>query len=106
MGIGNEVWMLENAVYSILTPESYSSIIWKDNSRAAEAASKMNMRAKDLYELNIIDRIIFEKTPVTVNNMESICEDLDTNINSFLMKYEGINPNLIAKERYNRFRKF
>ena len=106
LGIGNEVWMLENAVYSILTPESYSSIIWKDNSRAAEAASKMNMRAKDLYELNIIDRIIFEKTPVTVNNMESICDDLDTNINSFLMKYEGINPNLIAKERYNRFRKF
>ncbi|SEA06656.1 acetyl-CoA carboxylase carboxyl transferase subunit beta [Pseudobutyrivibrio sp. ACV-2] len=106
LGIGNEVWMLENAVYSVLTPESYSSIIWKDNSRAPEAANRMKMCARDLLELGIIDRIIDEETPVTVENMAGICKELDMNINSFLMKYEGINPDQIAKERYIRFRNF
>ena len=56
LGVGNEVWMLENAIYSILSPEGYASILWKDASRAKEAAEVMKLTAKDLYELKVIDK--------------------------------------------------
>ena len=58
IGVGNKVFMLENAIYSILSPEGYSSILWKDSSRYKEAAEKMKLTAKDLYELEVIDKII------------------------------------------------
>ena len=60
LGVGNEVWMLENAIYSILSPEGYASILWKDASRAKEAAEVMKLTAKDLYELKVIDKMIKE----------------------------------------------
>lgn len=60
LGVGNKVFMLENAIYSILSPEGYASILWKDASKTKEAAEKMKLTAKDLYELNIIDKIIKE----------------------------------------------
>lgn len=70
LGVGNEVWMLENAVYSILTPEGYASILWKDNAKASEAAIRMKLEASDLYKMGIIDKIIYEKEPVTKSNMK------------------------------------
>ena len=60
LGVGNKVLMLENAIYSILSPEGYSSILWKDPSRAKEAAEKMRLTAEDLYDLKVIDKIIKE----------------------------------------------
>ena len=60
LGVGNKVLMLENAIYSILSPEGYASILWKDASRTKEAAEKMKLTAKDLYELKIIDKIMKE----------------------------------------------
>ena len=64
IGVANKVFMLENAIYSILSPEGYSSILWKDPSRYKEAAEKMKLTAKDLYELNVIDKIIPEKKQI------------------------------------------
>ncbi len=60
IGVANRVLMLENAIYSILSPEGYASILWKDSSRSKEAAEKMKLTAKDLYDLGIIDKIIKE----------------------------------------------
>ena len=60
IGVGNKVFMLENAVYSILSPEGFSTILWKDSSRAKEAADIMKITAQDLYEMKIIDGIINE----------------------------------------------
>ena len=60
LGVGNKVLMLENAIYSILSPEGYASILWKDSSRAKEAAEKMKLTANDLYDLKVIDKIIKE----------------------------------------------
>jgi len=60
IGVGNKILMLENAVYSILSPEGYASILWKDSTRAKEATEKMKLTAKDLYEFKIIDEIIKE----------------------------------------------
>ena len=55
LGVGNKVFMLENAIYSILSPEGYSSILWKDSSRYKEAAEKMKLTAKDLYDLKLFE---------------------------------------------------
>jgi len=57
---GDKIFMLENAIYSILSPEGFSSILWKDSSKAPEAAEVMKITAKDLKGLNIIDKIIKE----------------------------------------------
>ena len=106
LGVGNEVWMLENAVYSVLTPESYASILWKDSSKAQQAAMQMKLEASDLYELGIIDKIIYEEEPVTRDNMEMVCRELENEMITFLMKYLKKTPAGVAKERYRKFRKY
>ena len=62
IGVTNKIYMLENAIYSILSPEGYSSILWKDSSRVKEAAEKMKLTADDLYKMGIIDKIIPESS--------------------------------------------
>lgn len=60
IGVGDKVLMLENAVYSVLSPEGFASILWKDSARVKEAAEVMKMTANDLYKLKVIDKIIKE----------------------------------------------
>lgn len=59
-GVADKILMLENAIYSILSPEGYASILWKDASKAKEASDIMKMTAKDLYNFKVIDKIIKE----------------------------------------------
>lgn len=106
LGIGNEVWMLENAVYSILTPEGYASILWRDNSKAPEAALLMKLEASDLYKMGIIDRIIQEKEPITKNDMKQVCTVLERHISNFLIRYSKKSTTYIVNERYQKFRKY
>lgn len=106
LGIGNEVWILENAIYSILTPEGYASIVWKDSSRANDAAAVMKLDAKELYKLGIVERIICEKKPVTKDNMSEVCNELRTNMEEFFVKYEKKTSRSIVDDRYRKFRKY
>ena len=106
LGIGNEVWMLENAVYSILTPEGYASILWRDNSKAPEAALQMKLEASDLYKMGIIDKIIKEKEPVRKRDMKKICAVLEKHISNFLLEYSKKPASDIVDERYQKFRKY
>ena len=106
LGIGNEVWMLENAVYSILTPEGYASILWRDNTKAPEAALIMKLEANDLLELGIIDRIINEEEPVTKSDMGRVGMILEKNISKFLIQYSKMSTKDIVEERYQKFRKY
>lgn len=106
LGVGNEVWMLENAIYSILTPEGYASIVWKDSSRAKDAAAIMKIDAKELYKLGIIDRIICEKEPVTKDNMSEVCNELRINMEEFFAKYENMVSRSIVDDRYRKFRRY
>ncbi len=105
IAIGNKVYMLENAVYSILSPEGYSSILWKDSSRAKEAAEKMKLTANDLYDLNVIDKII--KEPIKENEKESFdktCADIKKEIISEITRMKNKTPEEIVEERYQKFR--
>lgn len=106
LGIGDEVWMMENAVYSVLTPEGYASILWGSSEKAAEAAMQMKLTAKDLLELNVVEKIIPEPEPLTVKNMKGTCAYLEKEIIKFIDKYNVKRQSLLMKNRYKRFRKF
>ncbi len=104
LGVGNKVFMLENAIYSILSPEGYSSILWKDSSRYKEAAEKMKLTAEDLLELNVIDKIIPEKAKNTEEAFTNTSEDLKKEILKSLKNFKEMNSDEIVKQRYDKFR--
>ena len=104
--VGNEVWMMENATYSILSPEGFASILWKDGSRAKEASEVMNITAQDLKRLGVIEKIIPEFGGADAKSVESIAGYMKEQIKEFLTKYTYKSGEEIAEERYQRFRKF
>lgn len=101
IGVGNKVLMLENAVYSILSPEGYASILWKDSSRAKEAAEKMKLTAKDLYDLRVIDKIIKEPK----DDFEKLSKSLKREIVNISKELSNLNKEQIVEQRYQKFRK-
>ncbi len=102
IGVGNKVFMLENAIYSILSPEGYSSILWKDPSRIKEAAEKMKLTAKDLYDLKVIDKII--KEPDDEDAFNKICKNLRKEIVSSISEMKEMSKDEIVEHRYQKFR--
>lgn len=104
IGVANKVFMLENAIYSILSPEGYSSILWKDPNRYKEAAEKMKLTAKDLYELNVIDKIIPEKNEISEENFSKTSEILKKEIIKEIKKSNKMTSEQIVEERYKKFR--
>ena len=104
MAVANEVWMMENAIYSILSPEGFAAILWKDSTRAKEAAEVMKLTAIDLKELGIIEQIIPEPEGYTVENMQPVTADLGEKIEAFLKKWEQCVGEEIVEQRYRRFR--
>ena len=103
---GDEVWMLENAVYSILSPEGFAAILWKDSKRAKEAAKVMKLTAEELKEMGMIEQIIDEPEVLTGENVELVCKTLREEMNKFLVKYSNLNVEKLLEQRYERFRKF
>lgn len=106
LAVGNEVWMMENATYSILSPEGFASILWKDGKRAKEAASVMKLTAQDLKELRVIDDIIPEYGTADEDALSSIAGYMKGNMKKFLKAQEGKSGEQLARERYERFRAF
>ena len=106
LALANEVWMLEHSIYSILSPEGFASILYKDSKKSKEAAEVMKITSKELLSLGVIDRIIKEEIPLTVDTMDGVVEQLFTNIDEFLAVSDSKTGEEIAKDRYMRFRKF
>ncbi len=104
--VGNEVWMLENATYSILSPEGFASILWKDSSRAKEASEVMHITAQDLKRLHVIEKIIPEFGGADDTTTAAIGGYLKDQIKEFLERYQGMTGEEIAQQRYERFRSF
>ena len=99
LGLGNKVIMLENAIYSILSPEGYASILWKDSSRAKEAAEKMKLTAKDLKELKVIDKII--KEPKYNIDVLKNSKDIDSDSKKIEESNTSLSINEIANLKEN-----
>ena len=105
MAVGNEVWSMENSTYSVLSPEGFASILWKDGSRASEAAKVMKITAADLKELGVIEKVIREPEPASIDNIIELSEEIREMIVDFLKRYRKKTPEEIVEERYQRFRK-
>ena len=103
LAVADEVWMMENAVYSILSPEGYASILWKDSKRAKEAAGAMKMTAKDLKEMGIVKKVFFEPEKYTTDTLPKITEKMDKEIVKFLAEKTKITKEQLVDERYNFF---
>jgi acetyl-CoA carboxylase carboxyl transferase subunit alpha len=104
IGFANKLLMLENAIFSILSPEGYASILWKDASRAKEAAQVMKLTAKDLYDFKIIDEIISEPVGGAHLNHEQVFADTKKAILDNLSKLRQLNPFEINYQRNQKTR--
>ncbi len=105
IGIGNIVIMLENSVYSILSPEGYASILWKDASRAKEAAEKMKLTAEDLYNFNVIDEIIKEPLGGAEKDINFVSNSIKDSILNNLEILNKLSGKELIENRYQKFRK-
>lgn len=106
LAVGNEVWMMENATYSILSPEGFASILWKDGKRAKEASGIMKITASDLKELHIIEDIIPEYGEADEAALISIANYMKGHMKEFLKRQDNKTGKELAQERYDRFRAF
>ncbi len=105
LAVADEVWILENAVYSILSPEGFSSILWKDSSKAKEAAKVMKMTAENLYRQNIVEQVFEEPEELTIENIRIVTDKMEREIQAFLGKYGALSGEKLLEHRYQRFRK-
>lgn len=100
LSVANRLYMLENAVFSILSPEGFASILWKDASRASEAAELMKLTAFDLREAGVIDDVVAEESHVTIPGLESVREKIRADLKVLMNK----KPSVLRQERYDKFR--
>lgn len=104
LATSDEVWMLENAVYSILSPEGFASILWKDSTKAKEAAKVMKLTSDCLKTQGIVDKVIPEPEDFTRENLYQVTYSLENDIGCFLRKYEKMTEAELTEHRYQRFR--
>lgn len=106
MAVADEVWMLENSVYSILSPEGFASILWKNSKKAKEAAEVMRLTADDLKEMGIVERVISEGKEFSEEHMGDVCKKLSYYMEQFLGQYQKMTDGELMEHRYERFRKY
>lgn len=105
LAVADEVWMLENSIYSVLSPEGFASILWKDSKRANEAAEVMKLTAEDLKQLGIIEQVIAEPEEFNEETLPAVAEKLNRQIQGFITKYSKMPSEELVEKRYQRFRK-
>ena len=105
MAVSDQVWMLENSIYSILSPEGFASILWKDSTKAAQAAKVMRLTAADLKEMGIVEKVFAEPEHFTAETMSNIADELEKNIEGYLEEYTSKDIQELVDSRYERFRR-
>lgn len=104
LGVGNHVLMLENAVYSVLSPEGFASILWKDSSRSSEACDVMKLTARDLYEGGIVEEVIPEPLGGAQRDHQKLFAVLDTALERHLAELCKLGGKALVEQRYKKFR--
>ena len=105
LSTSDEVWMLENAIYSILSPEGFASILWKDSTKAKEAAKVMKLTSDCLKEQGIVDNVISEPEGFSRENLYLVTGPMEEEIKRFLNQYGNMLEEELTEHRYQRFRK-
>ena len=102
LAVADRVWMLENSIYAILSPEGFASILWKDGSRAMEAAELMKITSHELLEMEIVDKVISETGLSSKELIQKVKGELQTE----LTKLAHLPLEQLLEDRYQRFRKY
>ena len=106
LALGDEVWMLEHSIYAILSPEGFASILWKDGSRANEASGLMKITARELKELEVVDRVVLETFRGEALSPEAVIRRLQSDLIFKLKELSAIEMPALLEARYQRFRKY
>ena len=104
LGVANHILMLENAVYSVLSPEGFASILWKDSSRSGEACEIMKLTAQDLYKDGIVEEIIPEPVGGAQRSHAALFAAMDTALKNHLTALCKMSGKALADQRYKKFR--
>ena len=102
LAVADRVWMLENSIYAVLSPEGFASILWKDGSRAMEAAELMKITSHELLEMEIVDKVISEAGLSSKEMLECVKNELRAELD----RLQGLALEQLLEERYQRFRKY
>ena len=102
LAVANRVWMLENSIYAVLSPEGFASILWKDGSRAMEAAELMKITSHELLEMGIVDKIIPEEDFSSKELLACVKNELRAELD----RLQELPLDQLIEERYQRFRKY
>ena len=105
VAVGNRIYMLQNAWYSVISPESCAAIIYRDSARAPEAAAALKITAPDLLNLGLIDGIIPEPGEGAHTDADAAAEAVRTTLRSALAELSGMTPKQLIDDRYDKFRK-
>ena len=104
IGVTDKIIMLENSIYSILSPEGFASILYKDSNKAQDAADKMKITAEELKKLGIIDEVIKEPEEGAQENFENVCQNLKNMLLKNMKELSKINKDDLVEQRYQKFR--
>ena len=105
LGVGNRVLMLENAIYSVISPESCAAIVWRDSAKAELAAGALKLTAGDLGELGLVDGIVPEPAGGAHEDADAAAEMLGAALDESLTSLRGLSPERLVEDRYRKFRK-
>lgn len=105
LAVADEVWMLENSIYSVLSPEGFASILYRDASKSKEAAERMKITAEHLLQFGIIDRIIKEPAGGAQEDFDSMIYRISVNLSEAIEKFEKESIDSLLTKRYYKFRK-
>lgn len=105
IGMTDIIIMLENSVYSILSPEGFASILYKDSSKSEEAAEKMKITAKELKKLQIIDEVIEEPENGAQEDFENVCNNLKNILVKNIKELSNLSSDKLVSKRYEKYRK-
>lgn len=106
IAVSNEVWMLEHAIYSILSPEGFASILYKDAKKCKEAAQDMKITSEELLKLGIIEKIIPEDEPASMENLPKLIKRLEKEFGEWILRYQEMKEEDLVLQRYQRYRKY
>jgi len=102
LAVADRVWMLENSIYAVLSPEGFASILWKDGTRAMEAAELMKITSHELLEMEVVDKVISERGLSAKELLARVKNELQTEIEQL----KQLSSEKLLEERYQRFRKY
>ena len=102
LAVADRVWMLENSIYAVLSPEGFASILWKDGTRAMEAAELMKITSHELLEMEVVDNVISERGLSAKELLARVKKELRTEIEQL----KQLSLEKLLEERYQRFRKY